>query len=261
MLFRFFSIILQLKKESEVNLIIDIGNTCVKLVCLDGNDVIEEKRIDKSDSYALTKFSLKYPYKKGIYSTVTDLPKDFVDSLYSMPFPVIEFRSGITKIPLENNYETPFTLGTDRLAAAVGASCQNPGKNILIIDIGTCITFDFVSSKGVYEGGNISLGPTMRLKALHKFTSRLPLVERKGDVQGIGTSTETAIRSGVMNGIKFEIEGYINFFLAKYPQLLVYLTGGVHMDLCFSKKIPIFADSFIVPKGLNRILEYNNEFE
>ena len=99
----------------------------------------------------------------------------------------------------------------------------------------------------------------MRLKALNNYTDRLPLVERIGTMQDFGSDTETAIRSGVMNGIKYEIEGYIHYFLAKYPQLFVYLTGGVHLNLHFSEKIPIFADDFIVPKGLNRILEYNNE--
>lgn len=136
-----------------------------------------------------------------------------------------------------------------------------PGHDLLIVDIGTCVTFDFVNAVGEYLGGNISPGPTMRLKALNLYTARLPLVERRGETPELGFNTETAIRSGVLNGIKYEIEGYINTFLKKYPELYVYLTGGVHLNLQFSEKIRIFADDFIVPKGLNRILEYNNEIK
>ena len=99
----------------------------------------------------------------------------------------------------------------------------------------------------------------MRLKALHEYTSRLPLVERRGEAPLVGYSTETAIRSGVLHGIEYEINGYIHRFLTKYPHLFVYLTGGVQLDLHFSEKITIFADRFIVPKGLNRILGYNDE--
>ncbi|MDO4160905.1 MAG: type III pantothenate kinase, partial [Prevotellaceae bacterium] len=241
------------------NLIIDIGNTCAKLVCFDGDTVVEEMRIDKGEGYRLNDFCSKYKFDKGIISSVSTVSDDFVDIVDNLDFPVIKMASDKTPIPIKNSYATP-SLGTDRLAAAVGANYLQPGKDILIIDIGTCVTFDFVSADGVYRGGNISLGPTMRLKALHEFTSRLPLIERKGVVETIGTTTETAMRSGVVWGIKYEIEGYVSDFMKKYPYLFVYLTGGVHMDLHFPEKMPIFANDFIVPIGLNRILEYNNEF-
>ena len=242
-----------------MNLIIDIGNTCVKLVCFDNGKVVEEQRSDKDDVAALESFSARHAFCRGIYSTVSDISVSYRDALHSLPFEMMEFKSGITPIPIINKYSTPLTLGSDRLAAAIGANGLQPGRDVLIIDIGTCVTFDFVNAAGEYLGGNISPGPTMRLKALNCFTARLPLVERQGEMPEFGCNTETAIRSGVMNGIKYEIEGYINYFLAKYPQLFVYLTGGVHLNLQFSEKIPIFADNFIVPKGLNRILEYNNE--
>lgn len=242
-----------------MNLIIDIGNTCVKLVAFDGNKVVTEKRCDKDDVASLQEFCKEYTFSNGIYSTVSDISDEYKRALRSLPFEMLEFLSGITRVPIINLYKTPTTLGTDRLAAAVGANMLQPGRDLLIIDIGTCVTFDFVSAAGEYRGGNISPGPTMRLKALNDYTARLPLVSRKGEVPEMGVNTETAIRSGVMNGIKYEIEGYIKSFLAKYPQLYVYLTGGVHLNLEFSKNLPIFADDFIVPKGLNRILEYNNE--
>jgi len=241
-----------------VNIIIDIGNTCSKMVCFDGDNVVEEVRADNNESCCLRDFCRKYRFDKGIYSTVSDLEKEFSDTIASLPFPVLHFVCPDTPVPIINKYATQETLGTDRLAAAVGANYLQPGRDVLIIDIGTCVTFDFVSSRGEYLGGNISPGPSMRLKALNAYTGRLPLVERKGAVSLLGTTTETAIRNGVVNGVKYEIEGYIRRFMQEYPELFVYLTGGVHLNLHFSEKMPIFADNFIVPKGLNRILEYNN---
>lgn len=242
-----------------MNLIIDIGNTCVKLVCFNEGKVVEEQRTDKDDAVALQSFCSRYPFSRGICSSVSDISEEYFAALSSLPFSMMEFKSGITRVPIINKYNTPLTLGSDRLAAVVGANWLQPGRDVLVIDIGTCVTFDFINSIGEYLGGNISPGPTMRLKALNHFTARLPFVERRGDTPDFGTDTTTAIRSGVMNGIKYEIEGYIHSFLAKYPQLFVYLTGGVHLNLQFSENLSIFADDFIVPKGLNRILEYNNE--
>ena len=242
-----------------MNLIIDIGNTCVKLVCFNEGKVVEEQRTDKDDAVALQSFCSRYPFSRGICSSVSDISEEYSAALLSLPFSMMEFKSGITRVPIINKYNTPLTLGSDRLAAVVGANWLQPGRDVLVIDIGTCVTFDFINSIGEYLGGNISPGPTMRLKALNQFTARLPFVERRGDTPDFGTDTTTAIRSGVMNGIKYEIEGYIHSFLAKYPQLFVYLTGGVHLNLQFSENLSIFADDFIVPKGLNRILEYNNE--
>lgn len=242
-----------------MNLIIDIGNTCVKLVCFNEGKVVEEQRTDKDDVAALQSFCSHYPFSRGICSSVSDISEEYSAALSSLPFSMMEFKSGVTRVPIINKYRTPLTLGSDRLAAVVGANWLQPGRDVLVIDIGTCVTFDFINSSGEYLGGNISPGPTMRLKALNHFTARLPLVERRGDTPDFGTDTTTAIRSGVMNGIKYEIEGYIHSFLAKYPQLFVYLTGGVHLNLQFSENLSIFADDFIVPKGLNRILEYNNE--
>lgn len=242
-----------------MNLIIDIGNTCAKAVCFNGGNVVEEVRFDRGEEAKFSAFCAKYAFQRGILSTVSTLSSELRRAIDELPFTVMTLESGVTPIPIINKYATPRTLGTDRLAAAVGANCLQPGRDVLIIDVGTCITIDFVNAKGEYVGGNISLGPTMRLKALHEFTARLPLVERLGQVAAIGNTTETAIRSGVMHGIQYEIEGYIKSFSAKYPGLLVYLTGGVHVDLHVSEKICTFANDYIVPIGLNRILEYNNE--
>lgn len=241
------------------NLAIDIGNTCTKLVAFSDTSPLEELRIDDGEEHLLADFATKYMFDRGIYSTVVHLTPKMENAIKSFTFPMIRLVPGKTPVPLAIRYLTPHTLGADRLAAAVGAYCRHPGREVMVIDVGTCITYDFVNDLGEYFGGNISPGPAIRLKALNTFTDSLPLIERKGEIPELGNSTETAIRSGVMNGIRREIEGYISDYLLKYPRLLIYLTGGIHPDLHVKEKMRTFADDFIVPEGLNRILLYNIE--
>ena len=173
--------------------------------------------------------------------------------------PVIWFGSN-TPTPLTIKYRTPGTLGSDRLAAAVGAWDKTPEHNLLVIDSGSAITFDFVDRNGNYHGGNIAPGIRMRLKALHDYTACLPTVDKEGDTPSIGYDTETAIRSGVIRGICHEIEGYIGEFKEKYGDVFVFLTGGDEKTLINHIKSRIFADKYLVAKGLNRILQdYTNE--
>ena len=164
-------------------------------------------------------------------------------------------------LPVKIGYETPETLGKDRLAAVVGATYLRPGRNILIIDAGTAITYELVEASGLYKGGNISPGMTTRFRALHQFTSRLPLVMETEEIPLVGTSTGMAIRAGVVNGIVYEMDGYIDTLKAKYPDLLVFLTGGHSFYFERRLKNSIFADINLVLIGLNRILEYNVEDE
>jgi type III pantothenate kinase len=126
-----------------------------------------------------------------------------------------------------------------------------------VIDAGTCITYDFIDGQGNYHGGNISPGMEMRFQALHAFTSKLPVVSAEGELPSFGQSTETAIRSGVIRGIEYEISGHIGQLEKKYSRLLVFLTGGNEFSFETNLKSSIFADVFLVLKGLNRILEYN----
>lgn len=242
-----------------MNLTIDIGNTCTKLVAFGSQGVVEEQHIEHGDSTLLREFALRHPFEAGICSSVIDIDADTLAVITSLPFEVMMLQSGVTPIPIINKYKTPLTLGSDRLAAAVGAYMRSPGHDVLVIDIGTCITYDFVNSHGEYLGGNISPGPRIRLAALHEHTGKLPLVDRRGPSPEVGYDTTTAIRSGVLRGVEYELMGYIADFSAKYPSLLVYLTGGVRLDLHISEKKCIFADDFIVPEGLNRILLYNKE--
>ena len=162
-----------------------------------------------------------------------------------------------TELPIENLYETPETLGKDRLAAAVGANELFPDQNLLIIDAGTAITYDLVSEKNEFIGGNISPGLQMRFKALNHFTGKLPLVSYSDEFQDIGRNTTDAIRAGVQNGILYEIAQTIELFNKNYQNLQIVMTGGD--SIFFDKKLnySIFVHFNITLIGLNRILEHN----
>ena len=164
-----------------------------------------------------------------------------------------------TPIPLTNAYSSPETLGMDRIAAAVGAWSEKPGHDLLVVDAGTAITFDFVSSEGVYQGGNIAPGIDLRLKSLHEHTGALPLVGTQGNIPMFGYNTETAIRSGVINGIRHELDGYLSELASIYPSLLVFLTGGDAEFFDIKAKSTTFAIPDLVLRGLARITEYNEK--
>ena len=235
-----------------MNLVIDIGNTFSKYYCFDGDEMICH---GKQVGHDLAFIPLTTAPEAAIVSSVVTLPPLAEAWLAALPCPVIRFSSE-TPIPLRNAYRTPDTLGPDRLAAAIGAWSQSPGFPLLIIDAGSCITFDFVTAEGEYVGGNISPGLHARLKAIDDYFPRLPLVEAEGATPELGYNTETAIRSGVIQGLKHEIEGYIAHFKAKYPQLLVFLTGGDEINFEDTIKSGTFADQFLVPRGLNTVLRH-----
>lgn len=241
-----------------MKLIIDIGNTVAKLVAFDGDEPVEEVRTSNESLAALGAFAAKYAFTHGIVGAVREITPQAEVRLQALHIPLLRFTSS-TPVPITNRYRTPQTLGSDRLAAAVGARSLKPGKDLLIIDAGTCVTYEVIDALGNYWGGNIAPGMHMRLRALHEFTAKLPLVEAEGAVPGMGYDTDTAIRSGVLRGMKYEIEGYIRSMRAKYPKLLVFLTGGDKINFDTTIKSIIFADKFIVPRGLNKILDYNND--
>ncbi len=242
-----------------MNLIIDIGNNSAKFFLFQGEQIILHTRKENSSFDVIDEWNRLYDIDKVIVSSVITESQSLLDEISKLQCPVIRFDKS-TPLPLEVNYRTPGTLGSDRIAAAVGAWGEAPGRNILVIDAGSAITIDFVGKDGKYNGGNIAPGIKMRLRALHEYTDRLPMVEKEGDIPTIGYDTETAIRSGVINGVCHEIEGYINEFKQKYCDVLVFLTGGDEKPLKNRIKSCIFADKYLVAKGLNRILnDYGNK--
>lgn len=193
---------------------------------------------------------------QAILSSVKPVDEELIRFL-SQNFQLFIELDHHTPLPIENLYETPETLGKDRIAAAVGANELFPGQNILIIDAGTAITYDVVSEKNEFLGGNISPGLQMRFKALNQFTGKLPLINYSDEFQLIGRNTEEAIRAGVQNGILYEIERTIETFNRNYENLQIVMTGGD--SIFFDKKLnySIFVHFNLTLIGLNRILEHN----
>ena len=242
-----------------MNLVVDIGNTLVKVFFFEGREMSFSQQIESSQRLKL--FSIlngNHSIERTIISSVVALNEDFYDRLknYSCEFIILDEQ---TKLPITNKYETKNTLGKDRIAAAVGAYTIFPKTNVIAIDLGTALTIDFISDKGEYLGGNISPGLSMRFKALNDNTSKLPLLSERDQFPLLGKNTNEAIVAGVQNGIIFEIDNYISEFKTKYSDLKVILTGGDSFFFAHKLKSRIFAEPFLTAIGLNRILEYNVE--
>lgn len=244
-----------------MNLTIDIGNTCTKLVVFDEQEPVGEIVIDDNSWCRLTVFAARYDIEIGIYSTVRPLSEEVMEIFGSLPFPVVQLKPGVTRVPVDIKYSTPETLGPDRLAAVVGAFELSAGRDMMIIDAGTCITYDYVTKEGEYLGGNISPGVSMRLKSLNMFTGKLPLISLEGQTPEIGYSTETAIRSGVVHGVRHEITGYIEDFSCNHPDMVVFMTGGMDMSLGVKCSGNLVKDGKLVAKGLNKILLFNKQYD
>jgi type III pantothenate kinase len=239
-----------------MNLIIDIGNTRVKAA------VFEKRKLKEFFVFADTTQLLNaaifssYSIRQCLVGTVVNGHETFIDELQKKT--QVHLFTSETPTPVKNLYKTAHSLGSDRLAGAVGGNAAFPGKNILVIDAGTCIKYNFVNDRNEYLGGAISEGLQMRFRAIHTFTSRLPLLEIDENYNKvIGTTSNESILSGVQLGAIAEVEGFIAQYKQICPDLTVIVTGG---DVNFFEKRlkkPIFADSFLILKGLNAILEYN----
>jgi type III pantothenate kinase len=241
----------------RMNLVIDVGNTLVKFGVFDAGKLIFKFASRKEDFIdSLSKISTSYPsIKNTLVSSVGNLTEEQSNFLkVKCPFYNLDRN---TKLPFNNKYATPNTLGVDRIALISAASKQFPNKNVLVIDAGTAITYDFINSSNEYLGGAISLGITMRYKALHNYTARLPLLEMKSSELLIGDTTESSLHSGVFNGVINEIDGFIEAYKKKFDDLTVILTGGDAHFLRDSIKNDIFANQNFLLEGLNYILEFN----
>jgi type III pantothenate kinase len=239
-----------------MNLIIDAGNTRVKIAVYNNSELIHNEIFTHNNfvNDAL-KVVEKHNCVNAIISSVGAVKKSDLIQLKAK-ISLIELNSE-TKIPFKNCYATPKTLGVDRIALISSAVSQYQHKNVLVIDAGTCITYDFVDSEGNYFGGAISPGILMRYKALNYFTNKLPLLEIEKDYNLIGNSTETCIHSGVILGVINEIDSSINLYKEKKEDLTVVLTGGDVNFLANKLKNSIFANPNFLLEGLNTILTYN----
>jgi type III pantothenate kinase len=239
-----------------MNLIIDIGNSRTKLAVFDGDKLIRQKGFERINLSVIKSFlKSNTKIKSAILSSVADFDNSISVFLKSKLF-YFELNEK-TPVPIKNKYGTPGTLGKDRVANAVGAAALFAGKNILIVDAGTCLKFDFIDKNKTYKGGAISPGLIMRYKSLHQFTARLPLVKPTGKASLTGNTTKASIISGVQNGMLFEIKGAIKEYQKKYSSLKVILAGGDYAFFANYLKNSIFAAPNLTLSGLNEILKYN----
>lgn len=236
-----------------MKLCVDIGNTKVKAALFKADNLVESKNFDSQQELLL--WAKRINVSKIIFSSVG---KKVEKNLIEENFPDISvvYFSHQTPIILKNNYETPETLGLDRLAAAVGGTMLYPNINTLVIDAGTCITFDFVDADNIYKGGSIHPGIYMRAKAMHSFTQRLPMVKINSQVPFVSANTQNCLQAGAFWGTVSEIEKMIE----RYEQLgalSVLLTGGDAELLANAIKKQIFVRPLLVLEGLNQILDWN----
>jgi len=241
-----------------MNLAIDIGNTLVKLAVFEKGQMTGLQMLEEITLPALVRFTESHPgIGSAILATVKDYPAEIRNYL-QQKFRFIEFNPSMP-VPLNSTYATPETLGADRLASAIAAHKLMPLENILVINTGTAITYDIVSSAGEHLGGAISPGLMMRYKALHTFTGRLPLLDEIGDAPLTGKSTNDSILSGVLNGILAEVDGMIGSFGMIYPGMKTVMSGGDNNYFDKRLKNKTFAIPNLVLTGLNIILDYNLE--
>jgi type III pantothenate kinase len=240
-----------------MNLVIDIGNTRTKMAIYNNNVMVEKAILQDCTLVNVTEFLAKYPRVENvILSSVAKVDATIIAFL-SKKYAFIEL--GIdTPLPFRNQYQTPETLGKDRIAAAAAARVLFPRQFVLVIDCGTCIKYDLVTDKGIFVGGNIAPGMTMRMKAMHHFTARLPEVRMALPADFVGNSTETALQNGSILGTILEIEGFAAHFREKYKRVRTIVTGGDAEFLVPHLKIKtMFYEPDLVLKGLNLILRHN----
>ncbi|MEZ5004569.1 MAG: type III pantothenate kinase [Chitinophagales bacterium] len=240
-----------------MNLCIDIGNTKSKIGLFEDDQLVRSYSRKNISATWLSELLQANSIAAAIVSNTRDRHLSLRKELESLPF-YIDLDHH-TRLPIQNHYATPETLGRDRLAVVCAASGLYPKQNVLIIDAGTCITLDAVSKEGDYYGGSIHPGLTMRYKALNNYTGKLPFVKKQVMNELVGNSTENAILAGVSYAIIKEMDGMIDDYKVKYGELKVIITGGDASFFVSQLKSQIFAHSNLVLAGLNKILKYNVE--
>lgn len=234
------------------NLVIDIGNTRIKSALFDGNVLTGEYIFEELE--AAISFWKTIVFESCLISSVRFTEEELSQKIN---FPFL-FLSHSTALPLLNGYLTPKTLGLDRIAAAIGAWELAEKKSVLAIDMGSCITYEFVDDQSTYRGGAISPGLQMRAKAMNSFTARLPLVDVKQKPENpTGDSTISCMLSGIWYGVAYELLGHIEAYLLKNPEIKIYICGGDSLFFDSLAKGHIFVVPNLVLHGLNCILNHN----
>lgn len=245
------------------NLVIDIGNSGLKLAIFHQRKLVQKLHLQQIDLDQIRQLVDDYGVENSLVSSVSQDAEELTNFLKTIT--VYQCFSSRTALPLINQYKSPETLGSDRLAGLMGARYLYPEKPVLVIDAGTCITYDLIDEQSRYEGGSISPGIHMRLKALHHFTGKLPLVDFESDFEDlIGRDTRQSILSGVINGVLAEAEGFIQKYSQLHAHLQVILCGGDARFFDTRLKNSIFANHLscepdLVLIGLNEVICHQHD--
>jgi type III pantothenate kinase len=242
-------------------LAIDIGNTNIKTAVFEGDKLLRYYSFDKCET--LNNFKKIFIENKNIHFSITssvgNIEEESINYLKANTI-FLEVNHQF-QFPFSNMYTTPTTLGVDRMVLMAGAALLYSKKNVLVIDCGTCVTYDFINKNEEYFGGAISPGLNMRYKALHTFTAKLPLLKNSLPKDFLGESTNESIYSGVVNGLLHEIDGFISQYSLKFQHLTIILTGGDAEFLAKSLKSTIFAHSNFLLESLNALFHYYKKKE
>jgi len=246
-----------------MNLVIDIGNTFTKIAVFEHDRLLQADQYSQVDETIIDKTLADHVIAKAVISSVKKEKEEW-QNILAGKVKLVYFSAGMTS-GITNHYLTPQTLGLDRLAAVIGAYHLYPGKGNMVIDGGTAITYDWVDAAGNYFGGSISPGLNMRYKALNNYTAGLPLIKADENfAANSGNDTKSAIISGVQNGIKYELEGFIKSYKKEGEELNIVLSGGDSIFFDTLLKNSIFApyikiEPHLVLKGLNAAIQTNND--
>ena len=239
-----------------MNLVIDIGNTAVKVYLFKNNEIIKREVLSENALIHYLKLIAIDDIRNIICSSVTKSYKDQLSNIFKNSN-YYDFSDNNLKIPFTNNYETKKSLGQDRIGLISSAVLKFQDQNSLVIDMGTCITYDFIDSQNIYHGGAISPGIRMRYSSFSNYTSNLPLLKYQDITKIIGANTEESLHIGVNNGIVGEINQYINSLKKSHSKFNVIITGGDSIFLLNKIKNAIFADQDFLASGLNYIIKLN----
>ena len=239
-----------------MNLVLDVGNSLLKIALFEKSELIQKFKFSGNYKRNIEDIISKYKVTHSIISNVGRIDDSTINILKESTNLLLV--SNQLKIPFKNLYKSKNTLGQDRLALVSAAAFNFPNENVLIVDVGSCITYDFKNNNNEYLGGGISPGISMRFKSLNTFTSNLPLIDFDSIHQLIGNNTNNSINSGVINGTISEINGIIQQYCEEFKNIRIILTGGDSNFLLKRIKNSIFADQNFLLVGLNKLLEDNS---
>lgn len=238
------------------HVVIDAGNTFVKIALFIDGQLSDIQRIETMSFLSNPTFEHPHKSLRGIISSV--LNNESTNQLHAF-FPKTVILTTQSNLPIELKYDTPHSLGIDRICNAVSMWTKNPKKGSVSIDIGSCIKFDYVDKNGAYQGGSISPGLKMRYKSMNDYTANLPLINETTVPSIIGKSTNGSMHAGVILGMHAEIFGFIQRYLEIDKDLTFFMTGGDAKYFDFHSKNNIFAIENLTLEGLYQIFLFNDQ--